>query len=238
MRANGCFLIGSGPSLKKVDVTRLAQLDTISFNRSYVAWKQWGFAPTHYACLDPIVFEDNVLEIQNLIDECPRTHFFLHGSAGLAGIKPSTQVSLVKLAPGDMFSTDVSALTDFGNVGATSIQILALLGYRRIAMIGVDARYNPIAESASVADRDGFVMVADDPNHFCPEYVQGKRLMAHPELGKILGQWTQVAKECARYEMEVRNASPGSALDCFPTTDFSSAIEWVQENVCLSLNDK
>lgn len=137
---------------------------------------------------------------------------------------------------GNTFSTDISALTDFGNVGATSIQILALLGYRRIAMIGVDARYSRI--DARVADKDGFVLVADDPDHFCTEYVQGKRLKANPDLGKDIGQWPQVAKECASHEMEVRNASPESALDCFPATDFASAIEWVQEDVCLLLNDK
>lgn len=232
----GCFLIGSGPSLNKVDVTRLAQLDTMSFNRSYVAWKQWGFAPTYYACLDPIAFEDNALELQELIVGNPDTRFFLPDSPKFVGIKSSVQVSLVKLVAGNAFSTDISALTDFGNVGATSIQILSLLGYRRIAMIGVDARYSRI--DASVANKDGFILVADDPDHFCAEYVQGKRLRANLDLGKDLGLWPQVAKECASHKMEVRNASPGSALDCFPTTDFAIAIEWAQEDVCPLLNDK
>lgn len=65
-----------------------------------------------------------------------------------------------------MFSTDISELTDFGNVGATSIQILGLLGYRRIAMVGVDARYSHIDEKAVAADKDGFVLIDDDPDHF------------------------------------------------------------------------
>lgn len=223
----GCFLIGSGPSLKEVDVARLAHLDTIAFNRSYVAWKQWGFGPTLYACLDPMGFEDNALEVRNLIKEYPCTHFFIPDSAGSFGIRSSTQVSLTRMTPGHVFTTDILALTDFGNVGATSIQILVLLGYRRIAMIGVDARYSPIDEKAVVADKDGFFLVDDDPDHFCPEYVQDKRLRARPDFGKILGQWPEVAKECASNAIEVRNASPGSALDCFPTTDFASAIEWV-----------
>ncbi len=224
----GCFLIGSGPSLKDIDVTQLAQLDTISFNRSYIAWKQWGFAPTYYACLDPVVFEDNALEIQQLIEEYPRTHFFLPDSARHVGIKPSAQVALIKLTSGNMFSTNISLLTDFGNVGATSIQILSFLGYHRIAMVGVDARYSPLNISAAMVDKNGFALVWDDPNHFCPEYTRGKRSKAHPDFENTLGQWPQVAKECSNHEMEVRNASSGSALDCFPTTDFWSAIEWIQ----------
>lgn len=126
-----------------------------------------------------------------------------------------------------MFSTDSSELTDFGNVGATSVQILGLLGYCRIAMVGVDARYSHIDEKAVAADKDGFVLVDDDPDPICPEYGRGKRRLAHPDLEKILGQWPKVANECASNAIEVRNASPGSALDCFPTTDFESAIEWV-----------
>jgi len=223
----GCFLIGSGPSLKEVDVTRLAHLDTMSFNRSYVAWKQWGFAPTLYSCLDPVGFEDNAMEIQSLIEGCPCTHFFLPDSAESFGISSSEQVALVRTTVGHLFSTNILALTDFGNVGATSLQILALLGYRRIAMIGVDARYSPVDAALVVADKDGFILIDDDPNYFCPEYAQGKRLRARPEPEKILGQWPQVANECARNGIAVRNASPGSALDCFPTTDFASTIEWV-----------
>lgn len=220
-------MIGSGPSLNGVDVARLAQLDTISFNRSYVAWKHWGFSPTYYACFDPIVFEDNAIEIQQLIEEFPGTIFFLPGSPQVVGLKPSAQVSLVRLVPGETFARDVSCLTDFGNVGATSVQILTLLGYRRIAMIGVDARYSRIGEGIAVPDKDGFVLVKDDPDHFCAEYVQGKRLRANPDLEKILGKWPQVAKECAAKEVEVRNASSGSALVCFPATDFLSATEWI-----------
>ena len=226
----GCFLIGSGPSLKEVDVARLKRLDSIAFNRSFVAWKSWGFSPTHYACLDPVVFEDNAQEIRGLIEKCPRTHFFLPENSRFAGIAPSARVSLVRLVPGRRFSSNVCELTDFGNVGATSIQILALLGYQRIAMIGVDARYSPIHESVAVADKEGFVYVADDVDHFCPEYVQGKRLIARPDLQKILGQWPQVAEECAARAIDVRNASPGSALDCFPKIDFPLAIEWVLGN--------
>lgn len=226
-KGGGCFLVGSGPGLNAVDVTRLARLDTMAFNRSYIAWMQWGFAPTLYACLDHLAFEDNVPEIKRLIEEFPRTRFFLPDRAASFGIRSSAQVSLIGMAPGHKFSSDILALTDFGNVGATSLQILALLGYRRITMIGVDARYRRAEQAPVVAEEEGYVLLEDDTDHFSAEYGRGRRSRANPDLGRILGQWPEVASECARIGIEVRNASRGSALECFPRTDFASAIDWV-----------
>jgi len=226
-RGTGCFLVGSGPSLNQVDVARLAQINTISFNRSYVAWERWGFAPTLYACLDPAGLPGNALEIRDLIEVYPGTHFFLHESAHSFGIRPSIHVSLVGMTSGHSFSEDILALTDFGNVGATSIQILKLLGYKRVAMVGVDAQYNHIHDKLVSVQASGFALIDEDPDHFCSEYGRGKTRLAFPDLDKILGQWPAVAKECERNSIAVRNASSGSALECFPKTDFDSAIEWV-----------
>ena len=46
------YLIGSGPSLNKVDVSSLKDRATLSLNRSYVAWPYWGFAPTFYVAIE------------------------------------------------------------------------------------------------------------------------------------------------------------------------------------------
>lgn len=226
----GCFLIGNGPSLQNVDVSRLAHVDTFAFNRSYVAWSRWGFAPTYYACLDPVGFEDNVSEIKKLIETCSDTHFFLPKDAEAYGIYPSATVSCICTVEGFTFATDVSTPTDFGNVGATSIQILSLLGYCRIAMVGMDGRYIFSAEMVAAAENDGFANVESDPNHFCAEYVQGKRLNTRCNLEKMAAQWQQVASECARIKMEIRNASSGSALAYFPMCGYPEAIKWIEDN--------
>lgn len=226
-----CFLIATGPSLNRVDVRRLANLDTISFNRSYIAWKDWGFAPTYYACFDPVVYEDNVQEIHELIKSYPDTRFFLPVSQNNFIINATPRVSFVTLLSGDFFCSEFPAVTDFGNVGATSVQILALLGYKRIVLIGVDARYSRIGKS--IPDKDGFVLVDDDPNHFSPDYAKGKRLNKNPDLVRSIEMWTKVAEECKRLEIEVMNASAGSSLDCFQKTDFETAIEWANRNTCL-----
>lgn len=56
-----------------------------------------------------------------------------------------------------------------GNNGALRRHSMhASIRYRRIAMIGVDARYIPVDAESVVADKDGFVLIDDDLNHMRP----------------------------------------------------------------------
>ena len=205
--------MGSGPSLKSVDIGRLAEYDTIAFNRSYVAWDRWGFHPTYYACFDAMSLRDNAQEIMELIRESSVSRFFLHEAAAEWDIGPSDRVQLVRLA-GDSFSTELGGLADFGNVGASSLQVLAGLRYRRVALVGVDARYST-APGAGPQD------------YFTPEYAAGKVGRADPDWHFILEQWPTVAEACGQAGMEVRNASPESALSCFEPITFEDALSWV-----------
>jgi hypothetical protein len=219
--------MGSGPSLNKIDVRRLASMHTIAFHRSYVAWEQWGFAPSMYACFDEIGFESIAEEVGELVRRYPGTRFFLPQLAIRFGLAPSRQVLHVHLVGGDCFATDASELTDFGNVGATSLQLLALLGYSRVLMVGVDARYVGLDEQKTSADEKGFLRVEEDPNHFFPGYIRRRNPRAKPDLNRILGQWPRVAAECERVGLRVRNASPGTALECFPLSDFEEGMTWL-----------
>ena len=218
----GCFVIGSGPSLKKIEVSHLSRLHTIAFNRSYIAWNNWGFAPTYYACLDAATLSLNTGEILNLPKQFPATKFFLPAIPATLRLGQTGGVFLCKTAPGNTFSTVISTLTDFGNVGATSLQILALLGYRRIAMVGVDARYFLPADT-QIPD----ALRHDNPNYFDCRYSHGRGKPGDINMNKVLGQWPAVAAECSARGIDVRLASPGSALQCFPQIDFATSIEWI-----------
>ena len=208
-------------------MTRLSVFDSIAFNRSYVAWGRWGFVPTHYACMDPWGVESNAGEIRELIEQHPGTRFFLNRNAAAFGIEASERVTLAAVTEGDQFSMDLAELTDFGNVGASSLQILAALGYRRVVMVGVDARHTPFNEAPAATD-DGFVMRDDNPNYFCADYVRGKKQPANLDIEKLFGKWPVVAAACRRQGLSVVNASPGTALTCFPLLTLDEAIKWVR----------
>lgn len=208
-------LIGSGPSLNSVDMGRFAGLDTIAFNRSWLAWRDWGFAPRFHACLDPATMAILGPELPAVIAAYPETRFFLHSSVARQGVAASDHVTLCDLVPGEGFSASLDVLTDLGNVGAISVQLLHALGFDRILMVGVDGRYGPDQGSAR------------DANHFRDDYARG-RVALTPELrARYTDGWQVVAAECARLEIAVRNASPGTALTCFETIDVENGLDWL-----------
>lgn len=209
-----------------IDLHHLAAFKTITFNRAYIAWRDWGFEPTYHACFDPVAIEDNRREFKAFLTKAGLTRFFFNRTACLFGLDDSSRVILVELVEGGGFSTDWNQLGDFGNVGASSLQILTSLGYVRVLMVGVDGRYSILDDKK--ADGDGMVRVNDDPDHFTPDYARGKRRLASPDFEKLLGRWPEVAEACRARGVEVRNASPGSALTCFPKVDFIAGLDWLR----------
>jgi hypothetical protein len=211
----GILLIGSGPSLNRVEPRRLACHDTIAFNRSYLAWPEWGFAPTCHACLDPRSMAIIAPELPAVIRQYPQTHFFLHADAARAGIAQDRRVTLIHVSPAEAFARSPDRLADFGNVGATSLQLLALMGYRRVLLVGVDGVYVPDGDDGR------------DPNHFRPDYAVGRAPLTDADRTRYTGGWAPAARECGRLGIEVRNASEGTALSCFPTIDFAGGLRWL-----------
>jgi hypothetical protein len=212
---NGAVLIGSGPSLNRIDLHQFASCDTIAFNRSWLAWPDWGFAPTFHACLDPLSMAIIGRELPPVIAAHPSTRFFLHSSATEAGIEAGDHVTLCDLAAGSVFTSSVSVLTDFGNVGAISLQILHALGYRQVLMVGIDGDYQPETD------------VSRDENHFRSDYAIGRTPLTPALRTRYTAGWPVVAAECERRGVEVRNASPGTVLDCFPTIEPVAGLAWV-----------
>jgi len=220
----GIVLIGSGPSLNRVDPRQFASHDTIAFNRSWLAWRDWGFAPRFHACLDPLSIAIIAPELPPVIAAHQSTHFFLHSSAAKIGIEAGDRVTLCDLVPGTSFSGSLSSLTDYGNVGAISLQILCALGYRKVLMIGVDGEYQVETD------------VNRDANHFRPDYAAGRMPLTPAQRARVTAGWPAVARECERCGLEVRNASPGTVLSCLPTIDPGTGLDWLARTVMPAVN--
>lgn len=69
----------------------------------------------------------------------------------------------------------------------------------------------------------------NDPNHFSPLYYGSGKRENVPNVPKALDGWNRAAEGCRRFGLEVRNASPGTAITCFPIVGFNAGLEWLKE---------
>lgn len=77
MKKRTAWIIGTGPSLRNVDVSKLKGQHTMTFNRAYVAFDDWGFDPTYYLCIDATDLRAMYKDINNLIVNSNIKAFFL-----------------------------------------------------------------------------------------------------------------------------------------------------------------
>ena len=235
----GCILIGCGPSLNAIDMHACSDFDTITFNRAYIAFDDWGFHPTYYACIDRVVLPDNAEEISQLIAEGRIRHFYLRNTAASLGMQEQHNVTFLNIREGASFSTDLKHLGMFGNVGAVSLQILAHLGYGKVVLIGVDARYAQHPPDIRVEKAYDYIHGTNDaidyvhtenndPNHFCPAYYGKGRRENRPNVSKAIVGWNKAAQACGAHGLQVVNATTGSDLQCFPHVPFTDAIKWLK----------
>jgi hypothetical protein len=222
----GAVLIGSGPSLNQIDLRWLVGRPTITFNRAYLAWSDWPFEPTYHACLDPNLVVQLAGEIRALLGRT-RTRFFLHEVATRSGLSAGDRISLVKTSHGEAFDPRLSSLADYGNVGATSLQLLSGMGYDRVLLVGVDARYS----SPTDDDQSAIAAGSADPDHFVSGYRSGIAFDVTTDRSVYTEGWPRVARECERHGIAVRSV-PGTSLDCFPLCALESGLAWLDEEVC------
>ncbi len=181
------YIIGNGPSLREINVSLLKNEYTFSFNRAYLAYKNWGFSPSFYSVIDRVVLKDNKHEINNMISNKSlykdTLFFFPFWSDKI--IKKDKNVFFLKEKVKRVFDDRVNkTLNLLGNVGATSVQIALYLGFKEIVLVGIDANY--VEKPKNIKEIDNRVYGVnwkvyegtgdDDPNHFLPNYFgKGKR---------------------------------------------------------------
>jgi len=155
-----CIIMGNGPSLNNVNIDDLRGVDTFSFNRAYIAYKEWDFYPTYFACIDCRTFRTIYDDLKNLIDsDNPIKKYFTAPWGNMInGIEQKNKIVQTDY-------TNVNAIEDsslcFGqysdlsfpnlfkgtcpldNVSIWAVQFAYLMGYTHVGMVGVDCRYVP-----------------------------------------------------------------------------------------------
>ncbi len=223
-----CVIVGNGPSLNKLDLTKLRNEYTIAVNGIFYA-ESMNFPPSYYVVEDSSVINENLDRIREFRAGhkfFPTIYRELYGETGEDNVTFFTMNRgfYAKNSPNfctPRFSTDASQRVFCGqSVTIINLQLAYWMGFSDVYLIGMDFSYT-IPDSAEV-EGDLITSTTDDPNHFHPDYFGKGKTWKDPKLERVLNNY-QLAKVMFEADgRRIHNATAGGALELFPRVDFDS----------------
>ncbi len=216
-----CVIIGNGPSLNKLDLTKLKNEITFGVNAIYTNMDNMGFLPTYYVVEDIFVAEDRKDEIN--VMRGPEKFF---GNYLRYCFEEGNDVNWLNVRfryddYKDFPNFSKNALRQVwtgGTVSYLSLQLAYYMGFKEVYMIGFDHEYK-IPESVKIQGTE-IMSLDDDVNHFNKDYF-GKGKRWHDPMVERMELSYEKAKKM--YEMDNRkiyNATAGGKLEVFDRIDY------------------
>tara|TARA_A100001391_G_scaffold201935_1_gene190242 strand:- start:9992 stop:10699 length:708 start_codon:yes stop_codon:yes gene_type:complete len=216
------YIIGTGPSLKNVDMSLLKDKDTITFNRAYVAFEDWGFEPTYFLAIDGNDLRSVYKDINQLVTDSNIKKFYLLNPTDNAIHESDSFQDNEKVDKLFEDSDKIHFLHDHEivpNAGIMGLYVLKQMGYEEVAFLGCDARYKDDEESNKHITMKGreYISHADyDVNHFTDKYFGKGIHFGKPNEQEIINLWRSAKQEIdASDDFNVYSCTEGSNLNEF-----------------------
>ncbi len=238
------FVIGNGPSLRRMDLGRLAGEVTGASNGFWRMFPEINWRPTFYTCVDTQVLPDQAEALAAARKNAPGTDFFfpqvivddetwkLRWSVPTL-IPPDGKTCYFPQVPAfwtedpfDAWPRDPSdGLYAAQTVTVTLLQLAVLYGCNPIYLIGCDHAYQvpgTVREAPALGGGPAVLCSTadDDPNHFTPEYFGKGRKWHQPNLAGMERHYLAARKAARRLGVEIFNAGVESKLEVFPRVKF------------------
>lgn len=227
---NTLFIMGNGPSLRGLDFQRFNGYPTLGMNVAFRHWQRINWYPTCYICLDTVVTESQKDGICKLVQEQDKNgiRMFL--------LRRNLLKSYPKLKdnPSVLFFEDYLHSPAFEDVeplstGSHAALFGAMLGYKRICLLGIDCRYvQQIPEAQKV---DGHVLEmtstpGQNPNYFIDDYQQKGDRFNIPDSQPDLHyqSWVTAGARLEKLGVDLVNCNPQSRLDMFDFVDLKDIL--------------
>jgi hypothetical protein len=218
-----CFIIGNGPSLNLLDLSKLRGESTIGVNAIYLNYPRMGFYPTYYVIEDFLVAEDRSEEINNF-----RGSIKFVGNHLSHWLQPDEKTIFVnnildyteyKNFPN--FSTNALRMVwSGGTVTYICLQLAYYMGFSNIYLVGLDHSYT-IPHDAIVEGVD-ITSTSDDPNHFVPDYFGKGKRWHDPRVDRMELAYKKAKRFFEADGRHIYNATAGGQLEVFERVDFKS----------------
>ena len=220
-RGKRCFIIGNGPSLKQTDLTCLQGEYTFGMNRIYLHFSESGFTTTYYVCINTLVIEQCITDIQRL--NMPKflswhsRHVFEIPESDSSYPENNT-IFLHSTYTGPKFAQDVrDRLWEGATVTYVALQLAYFMGFDQVILIGVDHNYTTQGTPNTTVVSQG-----EDPNHFNVGYFGKGFRWQLPDLDISEIAYSMARQAYCQTGRQVLDATIGGKLDIFPKVDYYS----------------
>jgi hypothetical protein len=207
-----CFIMGNGPSLRKMDLSPLRNEITFGLNRIYLLFPELGFTTTFLVQINDLVIEQcaaevSALSIPKFITWRSRKYF-----------RPRKDLMFIDtdFTGEENFSPDITGrFYEAYTVTNAALQIAFFMGFEEVILIGVDHNYQTKGPANTTVVSEG-----EDPNHFIGNYFGKGFRWQLPDLEGSEQGYERARQAYAAAGRRVLDATVEGKLTIFPRVDF------------------
>ena len=210
-----CFIIGNGPSLNRMDLSRLKDYHTFGLNKIFLMSDKVELDLSYHVAVNPLVIEQSAGEFALL--NCP-SFLSYRASAGKVPFQDNFYFVYTQSLPIALSTSIEQPISEGCTVTFVAMQIAYYMGFRRVFLVGVDHNFH-----SSGRPHELQVMSGDDSNHFDPNYFKGLRWNL-PDLDGSEVAYTSARYAFRRDDREILDATLDGKLTIFPKLTFEEAL--------------
>lgn len=210
-----CFIIGNGPSLNQMDLTKLNEYHTFGLNKIHLMLDRVDFNLSYHVSVNALVIEQSSLEFEAL--SCPS---FLDYRAAHKHVKQLSHINYLISSNGMSFQTELTQpICQGATVTYVAMQIAYYMGFSTIFLIGVDHNFKVNGKPNERQRLRGA-----DQNHFDPTYF-GNMEWQLPDI-----EGSELAYSIAKFVFErsgrrIYDATVDGKLRIFPKISYEQALK-------------
>jgi len=210
-----CFIIGNGPSLNEMDLTKLNGYHVFGLNKIFLLLDKVDLSLDYLVSVNKHVIEQSIDQFIAL----PIPKFFAY----YPDIIPENEhINLLFTnRPGFMgFHADITkGIYEGYTVTYIAMQLAYFMGFKQVFLIGVDHNFKQQGKANEEQKMEG-----DDPNHFDPNYFKGMKWnLADLEGSEMFYSLADFLFK--RDGRKIWDATKGGKLHIFDKIDYNKALE-------------
>lgn len=205
------LIIGSGPSLRKTDLTTMSDRTVFGMNRLYTGFDTLGIAVDYHLAIN-----DYVLQYfgQDLVDL--GIPLFV-GWSGREHVPYKSHIVDLYTKSDNDFEFDLTKRVPAGaTVTYAALQLAYYMGFSDVVLVGVDHRFILNPEEEAGGPNAPIVRAGSDPNHFNPNYFPEGVIWQTPDFARSEPAYRNALAAYSADGRAIYDATVDGALTIFP----------------------